>query len=86
MKLYREHLTLMLENAFTLPRHSQRNATLADSIGQYIMRKFGRIGLLTGTQVFFPSQFHSMVSMEWEMFMFIFNVDILFSSGRMGRT
>jgi len=59
----KEHLTLMLENAFTLPRHSQRNATLADSIGQYIMRKFGRIGLLTGTQVFFPSQFHSMF---WE--------------------
>jgi len=56
----KEHLTLMLENALTLPRHSQRNSTLADSIGQYIMRKFGKIGLLTGTQVFFPTQFHSM--------------------------
>ena len=30
----REHLKLMLENAFTLPRHSDRNASLADSIGK----------------------------------------------------
>ena len=52
----------MLENVFTLPRHSGRNASLAESIGQYIMRKFGTIGLLTGTQVFQPSQFHDMVS------------------------
>merc|ERR1719350_512641 len=56
----------MLENALTLPRHSQRNATLADSIGQYIMRKFGKIGLLTGTQVFHPTQFHSMFWEEGE--------------------
>eukprot|EP00090_Calanus_glacialis_P006978 TRINITY_DN15459_c1_g1_i4.p1 TRINITY_DN15459_c1_g1~~TRINITY_DN15459_c1_g1_i4.p1 ORF type:complete len:598 (-),score=166.59 TRINITY_DN15459_c1_g1_i4:74-1867(-) len=62
----KEHLTLMLENALTLPRHSQRNATLADSIGQYIMRKFGKIGLLTGTQVFHPTQFHSMFWEEGE--------------------
>lgn len=54
----KEHLKLMLENAFTLPRHSDRNASLADSIGQYIMRKFGRLGLLTGTQPFYPTQFH----------------------------
>jgi len=54
----KEHLQLMLENAFTLPRHSERNETLADSIGQYIMRKFGQMGLLTGTQPFFPTQFH----------------------------
>jgi hypothetical protein len=26
---------LMLENAFTLPRHSERNASLADSIGKH---------------------------------------------------
>ena len=51
----------MLESVFTLPRHSERNSTLTDSIGQYIMRKFGRLGLLTGTQVFHPSQFHDMV-------------------------
>jgi len=51
-------LKLMLENAFTLPRHSDRNSSLADSIGQYIMRKFGRLGLLTGTQPFYPTQFH----------------------------
>merc|ERR1711892_1292411 len=62
----KEHLVLMLENAFTLPRHSQRNASLADSIGQYIMRKFGKIGLLTGTQVFHPTQFHSMFWEEGE--------------------
>lgn len=62
----KEHLTLMLENAFTLPRHSERNSSLADSIGQYIMRKFGTIGLLTGTQVFFPTQFHSMFWEEGE--------------------
>jgi len=54
----KEHMKLMLENAFTLPRHSDRNASLADSIGQYIMRKFGRLGLLTGTQPFYPTQFH----------------------------
>ena len=51
----------MLENVFTLPRHSERNSSLADSVGQYIMRKFGSLGLLTGTQVFHPSQFHSTV-------------------------
>ena len=52
----------MLENVFTLPRHSERNSSLADSVGQYIMRKFGSLGLLTGTQVFHPTQFHTMVS------------------------
>ena len=57
----REHMSTMLENVFTLPRHSQRNSSLADSIGQYIMRKFGRLGLLTGTQVFHISQFQDMV-------------------------
>ena len=55
-------MSTMLENVFTLPRHSQRNSSLADSIGQYIMRKFGRLGLLTGTQVFHISQFQDMVS------------------------
>ena len=30
--------------------------------GQYIMRKFGRLGLLTGTQPFYPTQFHRFVS------------------------
>ena len=54
----------MLESVFTLPRHSQRNSSLADSVGQYIMRKFGSLGLLTGTQVFRPSQFHQMVRHE----------------------
>jgi len=62
----KDHLILMLENAFTLPRHSERNASLSDSIGQYIMRKFGKIGLLTGTQVFHPTQFHSMFWEEGE--------------------
>ena len=57
----------MLENVFTLPRHSERNSSLADSVGQYIMRKFGTLGLLTGTQVFHPSQFHSMVSSEMQI-------------------
>jgi hypothetical protein len=71
----------MLENALTLPRHSQRNATLADSIGQYIMRKFGKIGLLTGTQVFHPTQFHSMVSKELGT-VFMINIFVLISSGR----
>ena len=76
----KEHLQLLLENVFTLPRHSQRNSTLTDSIGQYvsfeilldisiisprqIMRKFGRLGLLTGTQIFQPSKFHDMVSVN----------------------
>lgn len=54
----KDSLARMLENVFTLPRHSERNASLADSVGQYIMRKFGSLGLLTGTQVFHPSQFH----------------------------
>ena len=54
----------MLENVFTLPRHSERNSSLADSVGQYIMRKFGSLGLLTGTQVFQPSQFHTTVSVS----------------------
>ena len=58
---FREHMQRMLESVFTLPRHSQRNSSLADSAGQYIMRKFGTLGLLTGTQVFKPSQFHDMV-------------------------
>ena len=35
--LFREHLQVMLENAFTLPRHSERNASLADSIGKRLM-------------------------------------------------
>jgi len=56
----KDHLAVMLENTFTLPRHSERNSTLTDSIGQYIVRKFGRLGLLTGTQIFFPSQFRQM--------------------------
>ena len=121
MFVCREHMKLMLENAFTLPRHSDRNASLADSIGnlmsssyseinplvhllvgpsvynainimmtiiiivspiymmnpclnmmhhkycspgQYIMRKFGRLGLLTGTQPFYPTQFHRFVSFK----------------------
>jgi len=59
----KDHMKEMLESVFTLPRHSERNSTLTDSIGQYIMRKFGRLGLLTGTQVFHPSQFHDMF---WE--------------------
>ena len=58
---FREHMQRMLESVFTLPRHSQRNSSLADSVGQYIMRKFGTLGLLTGTRVFKPSQFHDMV-------------------------
>ena len=29
----RDHMKLMLENVFTLPRHSERNSSLADSIG-----------------------------------------------------
>ena len=36
MFVRREHMKLMLENAFTLPRHSDRNASLADSIGNLI--------------------------------------------------
>ena len=86
IKLNREHLTLMLENALTLPRHSQRNSTLADSIGQYIMRKFGKIGLLTGTQVFFPTQFHSMVRMYKALDITDSNIDMIISFGMMART
>ena len=59
--VFRDHLKTLLENVFTLPRHSGRNSSLTDSIGQYIMRKFGRMGLLSGTQVFQPSQFYDMV-------------------------
>ena len=56
------NLKLMLHNAMTLPRHSGRNRTLVDSVGQYIMRKMGTMGLLTGTQVFSPSQFREKVN------------------------
>ena len=74
----------MLENVFTLPRHSGRNASLAESIGQYIMRKFGTIGLLTGTQVFQPSQFHDMVSCLLNDLKSWIYVVFVFSSGRRG--
>ena len=33
---FRDHLKLMLENTFTLPRHIERNGTLAESIGKKI--------------------------------------------------
>ena len=61
LPLCRAQLALMLEEGFSLPRHEGRNATLAERIGQYVMRRLGRLGLLTGTQVFRPSQFQSMV-------------------------
>ena len=57
----KSHLELLLMNVLTLPRHSGRNSSLVDSVGQYIMRKFGRMGLLTGTQVFVPSKFRDQV-------------------------
>jgi len=56
----KDHLKLMLENAFTIPRNAQKNSTMKDSVGEYIMRKFGTLGLLTGTQVFTPSQLHNL--------------------------
>lgn len=31
----RSHLQLLLENAMTLPRHSDRNSSVAESVGQY---------------------------------------------------
>ena len=40
MLVSREHMKLMLENAFTLPRHSDRNASLADSIGNLISSSY----------------------------------------------
>ena len=58
----RSELRLLLENSLTLPRHSERNSSLADSVGKFILRKLGRLGLLTGTQVFQPAQFRQMVS------------------------
>ena len=57
----KSHLELLLMNVLTLPRHSGRNHSLVDSVGQYIMRKFGTMGLLTGTQVFVPSKFRDQV-------------------------
>ena len=65
----------MLENVFTLPRHSERNSSLADSVGQYIMRNLGSLGLLTGTQVFQPSQFHTTVSIPLSVLIKIHVVD-----------
>ena len=41
-------------------RESENRELILLSILQ-IMRKFGRLGLLTGTQIFQPSKFHDMV-------------------------
>ena len=59
-----DHIKMLLETAMTLPRHDERNTSIYDSVGQYIMRKFGKLGLLTGTQVFRPSQFREKVSLN----------------------
>ncbi|XP_023335294.1 uncharacterized protein LOC111706611 [Eurytemora carolleeae] len=64
------NLKFMLNNVFTLPRNEETNSTLKDSIGQYILRKLGNLGLLSGTQVFTPSQFHNWFwagKKDWEI-------------------
>jgi len=60
----RRHLEFLLTKVFTFPRNHRfdqgSKSSLKEHIGNYIWRKFGTLGFLTGAQSFRPGQFHNM--------------------------
>lgn len=58
----RGRLMTSLTHVFSVPRSFMREEVYRASAGDYISSKFGMLGLLTGMQMFAPSQFHEMVN------------------------
>ena len=57
-----DRLRVMLHNVFTVPRSHAASDAFRKGAGDYISKKFGLLGLLTGLQMFKPTQFHRKVS------------------------
>ena len=55
------HLEMVNKNIFTYPRHYKADQKFRKGVGDYISRRFGSLGLITGFQQFSPSQFHNLV-------------------------